>query len=141
MTLRIPLLVTAVLETGTAAASLLAPRLLVTLLFGQAPAALLVMVLARFIGAAPLSLGLACWWAAQDPESRAAEGVVRAMLLYDVAAALLLAYAGVSGLTGILLWPAVAVHTAMAVWCLLGVLRVKAKRLPLTHSEPLLRRN
>ena len=141
MTIRTPLLVTAVLETGTAVASLLAPRLLVGLLLGPAPSTVLVMVLARFIGAALLSLGLACWWAANDPESRAAGGVVKAMLLYDVVAAGLLTYAGVSGLTGILLWPAVAVHTAMAVWCLLGVLRVKAKRLPLTHSGPLLRRN
>src|SRR5215510_6515204 len=120
MTLSIPLLVTAVLETGTAIVSLLAPRLLVGLLFGQTPDTLLMMVLARFIGAALLSLGLACWWAAKDAESRAAGGVVRAMLLYDVAAAVLLAYAGVSGLAGILLWPAVVLHSAMAIWCKVG---------------------
>src|SRR5215472_12801390 len=112
MSMRSLLRVTAVLEAGTSVASLLVPRLLVALLFGPASVTQLEVVLVRFIGAALLSLGMACWWAAEDPESRAAEGVVRAMLLYDVAAALLLAYAGVSGLTGILLWPAVAVHTA-----------------------------
>jgi len=89
-------------------------------LFGPPSATPLGLVLARFIGAALLSLGMACWWAANDPDSRAAEGVVKAMLLYDVAAAVLLAHAGTSGFTGIVLWPAIAVHAAMAVWCFVG---------------------
>ena len=120
MSLRTLLRVTAALEAGTSVASLLVPRLLMALLFGPASDTPLGLVLARFIGATLLSLGMACWWAANDPESRAAEGVVKAMLLYDVAAVLLLGYAGTSGLTGIVLWPAVVVHSAMAVWCIVG---------------------
>jgi hypothetical protein len=120
MTLGNLLRVTAVIEVATGVASLLGPRLLVQLLFGRASTTAIELVLARFIGAALLSLGMACWWAANDPESRATEGVVKAMLLYDVAAAVLLASAGTSGLNGVLLWPAFALHSAMAVWCVAG---------------------
>jgi hypothetical protein len=121
--------VSAVIEAGASIAALLVPRSLVALLFGSASATTLELVLARFIGAALLSLGMACWWAAGDPESRAAEGVVKAMLLYDVAAAVLLFYAGRSGLTGIVLWPAIILHSAMAVWCMLGPHRSKEEAL------------
>jgi hypothetical protein len=42
------------------------------------------------------------------------------VLVYDGAAAALLGYAGLfSDLVGIALWPAVALHTALAVWCVL----------------------
>jgi hypothetical protein len=77
MTLRIPLRVTAVLEAGTGVACLLVPRLPAALLFGSPPAGTLGLILVRFIGAALLSLGMACWWAANDPASRAAAGVVK----------------------------------------------------------------
>jgi hypothetical protein len=40
------------------------------------------------------------------------------MLLYNVAVAAILAFAGLGfGLHGIALWPAVVLHTMMAVWC------------------------
>jgi len=129
MSLRKLLRVTAVVEAGTSVAALLVPRMVVALLFGPASATQLELVLARFIGAALLSLGMACWWAAEDPESRAAEAVVKAMLLYDVAAAVLLFYAGASGLTGIVLWPAIVLHSAMAVWCMLGPPRSREEAL------------
>lgn|SRR5215471_1571097 len=129
MRLRSLLRVSAAVEAGAGVAALLAPRLLVALLFGPASATPLELVLARFVGIALLSLGMACWWAANDPESRAAQGVVKAMLLYDVAAALLLFYAGTSGLSGIVLWPAFILHSAMAVWCMLGPPRSKEEAL------------
>jgi hypothetical protein len=101
----------------------------VALLFGSTPATALELIFLRLIGVALLSLGMACWWAANDPASRAAAGVVKAMLLYDAVAVVLLAYAGLTGFSGIGLWPAVTVHAAMAVWCIVGLLRV--------NSEPL----
>jgi hypothetical protein len=45
------------------------------------------------------------------------------ILIYNVAAAILLAYAGVAlKMIGVLLWPAVAIHAILAIWCF-GCLR------------------
>jgi hypothetical protein len=44
--------------------------------------------------------------------------LVAAVLLYDVAAVALLAFAGIGfGLRGVALWPAVVLHAVMTVWC------------------------
>ncbi len=76
------------------------------------------MTVARVGGAGLLALGVACWFARGDTQSRAARGLVAAMLLYDVAAAGVLAFAGIGfGLQGVALWPAVVLHAVMAVWC------------------------
>jgi hypothetical protein len=40
------------------------------------------------------------------------------VLIYDVVVAALLAHAGLGlGMSGIVLWPAVAAHGALGVWC------------------------
>ena len=88
------------------------------LLFGQTPNTALGVVLGRFVGVVLLSLSLACWWAANDPGGPAASGVVKTMLLYDVVAIVLLAYARVAlGLSGIALWPGIIVHILLGAWC------------------------
>ena len=114
-----PLSITAVVEAATGLALLLSPSLPVLLLLGaslDAPAALTV---ARVAGAALLALGVACWLARNDEQSRAARGLVPAMLLYNVATVLLLASAGIgSELRGVGLWPAVVLHAALAIWCI-----------------------
>ena len=80
-----------------------------------APAAL---TMARVGGAGLLALGVACWFARSDTQSRAARGLVAAMLLYNVPAVAVLAFAGIGfGLHGVALWPAVVLHAVMAVWC------------------------
>ena len=93
--------------------------LVVSLLLGgslDTPAAL---VVARVGGAALLSIGVACWLARNDPQSRAATGLIAALLLYNIAAVAVLVYAGIGlGLSGIGLWPAVVLHVALAVWCI-----------------------
>jgi hypothetical protein len=110
--------VTAVIELEAGLALLVWPSATVTLLVGvplEAPAPLTV---ARVGGAGLLALGVACWFARGDAQSRAARGLVAAMLLYDVAAAGVLAFAAIGfGLQGVALWPAVVLHAAMAVWC------------------------
>jgi hypothetical protein len=111
-------IVSAVIELGAGLALLCCPSAAVALLVGallEAPAALTV---ARVCGAALFALGVACWLARDDTQSRAARGLVTAMLIYDVAVAALLAFAGIGfGLYGVALWPGVALHTAMSVWC------------------------
>jgi hypothetical protein len=114
------LIVTAALETPLGLMLLVSPRLVVRLLLGvslDAPAALIVC---RIAGAALLSLGAACWLAREDrPGLAPARGLIAAILLYNCAAVAVLAHAGaVVGLVGVLLWPAVALHTALAVWCI-----------------------
>jgi hypothetical protein len=119
------LTVTAGIEAATGLALLGLPSLVVSLLLGgslDTPAAL---VVARVTGAALLSLGAACWLARNDAQSRAAVGVVTAMLMYSVAAVAVLAYAGIGlGLSSIGLWPAVLLHAALAAWCI-ACLRTK----------------
>jgi len=118
MTVKSLLRVRAVLEGGTALAFLLLPGLPSLLLFGQAPNTALGVVLGRFFGAVLLSLSLACWWAANDSGSRAATGVIKTMLLYDVVAIVLLVYARVDlRLSGIALWPGIIVHVLLGAWC------------------------
>ena len=98
---------------------LLSPPLVAGLLLGvslDAPAAL---VVGRIAGAALLSLGGACWLARDDGPSRARRGLVAAMLLYNCAAGAVLAHAGAGvRLVGVLMWPAVALHAALAAWCI-----------------------
>ena len=113
------LIVTALVETATGLMLLASPTRVVAFLLGaslDAPAAL---VVTRIAGAALLSLGCACWLARNDGPNRAVPGLVAAMLLYNCAAAAVLAHAGaVVGFAGILMWPAVALHVALAVWCI-----------------------
>ena len=113
------LIVTAFVETATGLLLLVSPSLVVALLLGaslDAPAAL---VVARIAGAALLSFGCACWLARNDGQNRAVRGLVAAMLLYNSVAVAVLANAGAGArLVGILTWPAVALHAALAVWCI-----------------------
>ena len=113
------LIVTALVETPTGVMLLLSPALVVAFLLGaslDAPAAL---VVARMAGAALISLGGACWLARNDGPNRAGAGLVAAMLLYNSVAVAVLAHAGaVARLVGVLAWPVIALHAALAVWCI-----------------------
>jgi hypothetical protein len=109
--------VTAVIELGAGLALLICPSATVALMVGaplEAPAALTV---ARVGGAGLLALGVACWLARGDTQSRASRGLVAALLVYDVAAVAILAFAGIGfGLRGVALWPAVVLHAVMTIW-------------------------
>lgn len=113
------LLATAVIEVGAGLLLLLIPLVSLMLLFGVPQAAPEVGVVVRIAGAALLALGVACALARNDAMSRAATGLIAAMLLYNTSVAAILVLAALlDGLHGIALWPGVALHTAMAVWCL-----------------------
>jgi hypothetical protein len=124
MVARTLLIVTAIVETAIGLTLLSSPPLVARLLLGASldgPAALIV---GHMTGAALLSLGVACWLAREDAASRAGRGLIVAVLLYNAAAVAVLANAGAGvRLAGILLWPTVALHAALAIWCLASLRR------------------
>ena len=108
----------AVIELGAGLALLCCPLAAATLLIGAPLDGAAAFTVARVCGAGLLSLGVACWLARGDTQSRAARGLIAAMLIYDVAVAALLAFAALGwGLHGVALWPAVVLHGVMSVWC------------------------
>lgn len=120
-------LTTSMIEGGAGLALLCLPSAAAVLLLGkplEAPAALTV---ARIGGAGLLTLGVACWLARNDAQSLAARGLVGAMVIYNLGAALILGDAGIrSQPVGLILWPAVILHTAMTVWCVVSLVNWKS---------------
>jgi hypothetical protein len=113
---------TAVIEAGAGAALLSFPSNAAKLLLGaplDTPEALTV---ARIGGMALLTLGAAFWLARGDSQSRASKGLIAAMVLYNLGAALILGAVGIgSQRVGEVLWPAVVLHTSMTAWCIICV--------------------
>ena len=109
---------TALIEAATGLGLIATPSIVVRLLLGSPLDTSAAVMLGRVAGTALLALGVACWLARDDTQSRAARGLVSAMLLYNIGATLILGAAGLgSGLVGLILWPAVVLHAVMAVWC------------------------
>ena len=112
------LTVSAVMELGISGALLCCPSATVAFLVGAPLAAPAALTVARVGGGGFLALGVACWLARTDAQSPAAKGLIVAMLLYNVIAVAVLAYAGIGiGLHGVGLWPVVVLHAVMTVWC------------------------
>jgi hypothetical protein len=110
------LVLAAVGEAGTGLALLIVPSLVGRLLLGEELIGIAIPV-ARVAGIALIALGVACW-----PGTP-----LVGMLTYSVAVTLYLVYVGFAGgLTGILLWPAAAIHAALTL--LLAIVWVKEKK-------------
>jgi hypothetical protein len=115
--------VTALIEVPTGLGLIAVPALVVRLLLG-AEIAGAAIPLARVAGVALLALGVACWLASYDEQSCAARGVASGMVIYNLGTVLVLGTAGLQTRpAGILLWPAVILHAAMAAWCVGSLLR------------------
>jgi hypothetical protein len=113
------LTVTALLEAAAGFALAASPPLLTPLLIGSPLDTRSGLVVGRLAGVALLTLGLVCWLARNDQQSRVTAGLVAAMLFYNVAVAALLAYARLGlEVSGVGLWPTVALHAALALWCI-----------------------
>lgn len=107
--------VTAGMEVGAGLALIVAPALVIRLLFGPSEIQTGVAI-GRLAGAALVSLGAACWWARHDGGSAASRGLVSGLLIYN-AAVVALVLSGSFGSLGPALWAVVVVHGAMAIWC------------------------
>jgi hypothetical protein len=120
------LMVTAIGEVGTGLLLLLLPSVLIALLLGVDQVSPEVNICARIAGAALLAIGVACWLGRSDKQSAAQHGLLVGVLIYDVAAAALLAYAGLGfSMVGLALWPAVVLHASLALWCILSLWRLR----------------
>ena len=117
------LILTAIIEAATGLALIAVPAIVVRLLLGAEISGASIP-LGRVAGAALLALGVACLLARDDTQSRAARGLVVAMLMYNLVATAVLAFAGIGlGLHGVALWPAVVLHAVMAIWCIVCLRR------------------
>jgi hypothetical protein len=111
------LTVTAIIEAGAGLALLGLPSVTASLLVGAPLEAAAALTLARVGGAAILALAIICWLT-RDASSLVSRGLLMAMTFYNIAVAAVLVLADFGhGLHGILLWPAVLFHVAMAAWC------------------------
>ena len=114
---------TAAIELGAGLALLTCPSVTAVLLVGASLEVSASLTVARVAGAALLALVVACWLARGDAHSRAARGLVAAMVLYNFGVAVILGAAGIrSQAVGIALWPAVMLHAVMTVWCIASLL-------------------
>lgn len=95
------------------------PSAVVPLLIGSPLDAAPGIVVGRMAGVALITLGIACWLARNDSQSRAATGLIVALLFYDAAVVVILLTARlVMQLSGIGLWPAAMVHSGLGIWSL-----------------------
>ena len=114
------LIVTALGEGGIGLLLLVSPSIPQLLLLGVETISPETSIVARITGAALLAIGVICWQAISNTEGVALQGLLWGILIYDLAAALILAYSGLFvGLAGIALWPAAGLHVVLAVWCIM----------------------
>ena len=109
-------IVTAAMELGAGLTLLVAPAVIISLLFGSAVGTFPAAGVARLTGGALFALGAACWWARHDGASAAARALVGGLLVYNTAV-VTLATVGTLGGPGPLQWAALAMHAAQAIWC------------------------
>jgi hypothetical protein len=123
--MRYLLIAMGVVELFTGLGLIAVPSLVSSLLLGAALEGEVVLIIAHICGAGLLALGIACLLASGDAASRAAVGLVVAMVFYNTIATGVLWHA-LMGLkmTGILLWPAVLAHAALLAWCIASLLAV-----------------
>jgi len=119
------LVVTAVIEVGAGVALLGFPSATVGLLLGPPLHAPPPATLVRSCGAVLLALGFACWLASRDTGKPSARRMVAVMTAYNLSAAAVLGMVGMRAPSvGILLWPAVVLHAATALWCAVRLFKV-----------------
>jgi hypothetical protein len=124
------LIVTALSEGATGLLLLCLPSVVLTVLLGTGSTAPEATLAARIAGAALVAIGIICWSARSDDGQRAQLGLLVGVLTYDVAAAAILAYAGLAAsMVGIALWPAVGAHVALAAWCVVCLQKTAAVNL------------
>jgi hypothetical protein len=113
---------TALLEVGAGLSLVSFPALAIWLVLGVLEPSTEALIVGRVGGAGLLAIGVACWLARDDQGSRSQHGLLWAMLIYNVGACTVLAFAGwMSSMAGVALWPGVGLHGIMTIWCALNL--------------------
>ncbi len=116
------LIATPALEVGAGIVLLVAPSVFARLLFGVSLDTAAALTVARIGGTGLLSLGVAAGFAFFDVKTCAARGVVSAMVLYNLGAAILLGAAtSQPNAVAFVLWSGAGLHAAL--WCVASLLR------------------
>lgn len=112
---------TAALEIGAGASLLFLPGTFIQLLLGAAEPTAAAMLVTRGVALGIIALGVAAWLR-RDDGAVAQTDLLSGMLVYNVAMGLTLAIAGkLRGQWGVLLWPVVVLHGAIAIWTMLCI--------------------
>lgn len=112
------LITTAIIEVGAGLSLASVPALVIWLLLGIQEPSLEALIVGRVAGAGLLAIGTACWLASDDSGSASQHGLLWGVLIYNVGACAVLTWAGsMAPMAGIALWPAVALHALMTIWC------------------------
>jgi hypothetical protein len=112
------LAIMAAAEAAVGIGLIVLPSRVASLLLGAALDTAVATTVARVAGVALLALGVACWRARDDTQSRAAAGIVSAMVIYNAGVGALLVYAALGlGLSSFALWPTAILHAGLAAWC------------------------
>ena len=113
------LVIMAAAEAAVGIGLIVLPSRVASLLLGAALDTAVASTVARVAGVALLALGVACWRARDDTQSRAATGIVSAMLIYNAGVGALLVYAALGlGLSSFAPWPTAILHAGLAAWCM-----------------------
>ena len=113
------LTVTALIEVGAGLLLVAFPSPAATLLVGSSLDTPAGFTIVRIAGAALVAIGVICWLARHDGQSRAARRLVGTLLFYNAAILTVLVYAAFGlELSSNGLWPSALVHAAMTVWCM-----------------------
>jgi hypothetical protein len=113
------LIVTAAIEAATGILLVAIPSPVIIFLLGSMPDSPVLFTVTRVAGVALLAIGVACWFASRNAESRATRGMVSAIALYNAGIAAVLVYGAIGfGLSGIGLWPVTLIHTGITIWCI-----------------------
>jgi hypothetical protein len=108
----------AFIEAGAGLSLAGLPALGIWLLLGARAPSPEALIVGRACGAAMLAIGIACWFARDDPGSPSQRGLLWALLVYNIGVCAVLAFAGlVSQMAGVGLWPVVVLHGVMTIWC------------------------
>lgn len=113
------LIVTAVFEAGVGLIMLVVPAVPLARFLQVDQPTVPMLFLARIAGAALVGIAVACWFACSDTSGGASRGLLLGVLVYDVAAAGILAITGLedASLSNPMLWGAVGAHVVLALWC------------------------